>query len=273
MPIVFKSAHRFIIIYEVGGIAFKLFQIMFSKKDGSLHVNFPYYKHQTGLVTLVRFVGEPDSVNLGKGGKVTSHRVKYSHHVDGRAHFSQDGRVRSSMRKMAVPLKNLKGQVFTIQLQGLDDFAKWDQKIKSGPNAPTYVRLDGGPERPPALKFIGWWHPMSEIVPPEPTATVGPIVTYQINDKLHGARLATGVLLVPLPESPNQGAALVLTCEMRPQITESGPSILSFMGGFDAPEIVNDLSQETSFLSLIYPVPEDKYLNLSERIGSIDFVR
>ena len=56
MPIVAKSSHRFIIIFEVAGNSYKLFQIMFSKKDGSLHVNFPYYKHRHGLATLAKVV-------------------------------------------------------------------------------------------------------------------------------------------------------------------------------------------------------------------------
>ena len=268
MPIVAKSSHRFIIIFEVAGNSYKLFQIMFSKKDGSLHVNFPYYKHRHGLATLAKVVGEPDSLNLGEGGKATSHRVKYSHHVDGRAHFSQDGKVRSSLKKMALPLKNMNGHIFTVQLQGLADFANWNRRVKTGPNVPTYVQLQEEKEMPPALKFVGWWYWRGDFVSPGPTVTVGPVINCRKGD----GTTVPGLLLAPPPNNPNRETILVLTYEPRSRITKAQSSILSFLGGFDAPNIVDDLSKETSFLSLIYPVPEDKHLSLVEKLGTIDYV-
>ena len=60
-------------------------------KDGSLVVHFPYFKHTRGLLSVVSVPQmRTADVSLEPGGKCTSHLVKYTHHVDGEAHFSQD---------------------------------------------------------------------------------------------------------------------------------------------------------------------------------------
>ena len=73
----------------------KAFQIVFGR-DGSLFIAFPYFRHRTGIlsVSAIPATGTRQSqVNLEKDGKVASHLVKYSHHIDGRAPFSQSGKI------------------------------------------------------------------------------------------------------------------------------------------------------------------------------------
>ena len=41
-----------------------------------------------------------------------------------------------------------------------------------------------------------------------------------------------------------------------------------FIGGFDPPEVMNDLSKPFSFLYMSYPAPN--YETLEKRLGSID---
>ena len=126
---------RFIVVIKTAQSRNKVMQIMFSKKDGSVFINFPYYKFSQGLVSLVTFSGNiklPTSLNLVPGGKVTSHLVKYSHHPDGRAHFSQDGRVRTKVKKKAIALFKAEGHIFTAQLQGMNDFVATNSKKDVG---------------------------------------------------------------------------------------------------------------------------------------------
>lgn len=119
------SSERFIVCIKVMGKTYKMFQIIFSKNDGSVFINFPYYKHSNGLVSIVTLrsgIKYPTSAELKTGGKITSHLVKYTHHPDGNAHFSQDRKVLTKIKKASVPLKNIHGHFFTIMLQGVRDY-------------------------------------------------------------------------------------------------------------------------------------------------------
>lgn len=62
----------------------------------------------------------PTSLSLIDGGKVTSHKVKYSHHPDGRTHFSQDGKIFTKVIKSSASFDEVDGHLFTVQFQ---DFA------------------------------------------------------------------------------------------------------------------------------------------------------
>ncbi len=87
-----RSEHV-VCVVKASELRAKAFQIGFDK-DGSLFIHFPYFQHRTGILSSSEIPatgGRKADVNLEHGGKVTSHRVKYSHHPDGRAHFSQDG--------------------------------------------------------------------------------------------------------------------------------------------------------------------------------------
>jgi hypothetical protein len=96
--------------------AHQIAKIFFSGRDGSLYVDFPYFEHRDGLVCRATLTPGATEVSLVEGGKVTSHRVKYAHHRDGEAHFSQTGKVLTQVRKPSVPLNRYSGHIFTIQL-------------------------------------------------------------------------------------------------------------------------------------------------------------
>ena len=89
-----RSGHV-VCVVTAGDLRVKAFQIVFGG-DGSLFITFPYSRHRTGILSAsaIPATGTRQSqVNLEQGGKVTSHLVKYSHHTDGRAHFSQTGKI------------------------------------------------------------------------------------------------------------------------------------------------------------------------------------
>jgi hypothetical protein len=99
-------------------------QIFFSKKDGSLFVSFPYFAHSAGLLSIATLSAGrmADTINLQPCGKCASHLVKYAHHPDGEAHFSQDGKVISMIRRRSIPLRSFHGHFFTLLVQGLHKF-------------------------------------------------------------------------------------------------------------------------------------------------------
>lgn len=126
----FRS-EKYVVAVEIGQHRYKILQIIFGEKDGSLFVNFPYFKYARGIVSVVTFPRGSSHIaqlSLELGGKVTSHRVKYSHHPDGVAHFSQDGHVFSVVRKQSIPLAKAEGHVFTVQLQQAEAFESASEK-------------------------------------------------------------------------------------------------------------------------------------------------
>ena len=124
MNLTVLRSQKFVIAVETPSGKFKLFQIL-SGRDGSLFIPFPYYKHSSGLLaerTLKGGQKYPSDLNVA--GPLTMHHVKYAHHVDGEAHFSQDGKILTRIRRRANSLQADGGHLFTIQLQGLFDFRK-----------------------------------------------------------------------------------------------------------------------------------------------------
>lgn len=99
-------SERYLITIEIEDRRYKVMKIIFGGKDGSLYVSFPYFKYSQGIVSIgtVSEGTQTTQVKLETAGKVTSHLVKYARHPDGRAHFSQDGKILTKITKQSVPL-------------------------------------------------------------------------------------------------------------------------------------------------------------------------
>ncbi len=153
------QSEKYVVVLEVEGTYFKLLQFMFHKRDGSLFVNFPYFQHSEGIVAEVPLPDSKAEIHLPNWGKVTSHLVKYSHHPDGRAHFSQDGKVRTEIVKQSVPIERLSGHTFTVQIQGLDAFEQTqDDLSKRLAKDRQYVVFRVKGKTPAALRIVGRWY-------------------------------------------------------------------------------------------------------------------
>ena len=48
LGLVYLSAEQYVVTVEVAQQAYKIFQVFFNKKDGSLHLSFPYFSHKEG---------------------------------------------------------------------------------------------------------------------------------------------------------------------------------------------------------------------------------
>lgn len=261
----FRS-ERVIIAVEHRG-HFKTFQIGFTR-DGSLFVNFPYFRHRMGLLAakVLPASGQANAdIDLTAGGKVASHLVKYSHHPDGRAHFSQDGKVLTTIRRQAVALERQTGHLFTVLLQGLDAFDPVTPPKASANSAKRKVITFDIPVEEPfgAIKFVGRWHRISDLrVSDELKKTVGPFVPAELPD----GRVIQGVMLA----NPREGTdhVLLVSCEPIHWPGEQKESLL-FFGGFDAKEVMTDVNAEGGFLMFLYPVPNADAL--MAELGSTDF--
>ena len=266
------ASERFIITVETTEDRRKIFQILFRRKDGSLFVSFPYYKDTTGLLTLATLRAKteyPASLSLIDGGKVTGHKVKYTHHPDGSVHFSQDGKILTKVRKESVPLSESDGHIFTAQLQGLEDFTslrKKEQKpLLSDKKTILNFRFEGN--SPEAFKFVGHWYKKSSLL--ERISQFGDkpwfICEKPDNTKVFGMLISDPFL------NTQDTYYLLLTCEGIPRLDKDRYSTLTFLGGFDRRELALNHNEDTSFLTLAYPATES-YQDLITQIGTVDYV-
>src|SRR5262249_34858572 len=133
--------------------------ISFIERDGSLIVSFPYGRHSEGLLSICNIpAGQATAqVSLVQQGKCTSHKVKYTHHPDGQAHFSQDGKIFTAVRRQSVPLNSIEGHVFTVQAAGLHEYQSATRSKDVARSTPNRANLPFplGSELPQAIKIVG----------------------------------------------------------------------------------------------------------------------
>jgi hypothetical protein len=51
LGLTYLAAERYVVTVQATQDTFKIFQIFFNKKDGSLHVSFPYFAHHIGILS------------------------------------------------------------------------------------------------------------------------------------------------------------------------------------------------------------------------------
>jgi hypothetical protein len=259
------TSKKIIIGVERDGDCRKLCQIMFLR-DGSLTVSFPYFHQsecQLAIGTMPCAAVTP-TLKIDKNVWASSHRVKYTHHLDGRAHFSQDGRIRTTVKRQAVPLTSAIGHLFTLSVQGLSDFKALpvDQRYPpSARRANVIFKMAGTPTN--SLKIVGRIYERSQFLAilknPEPP--VGPALTLmERNGRKHqGAMIST---------DGTSERILLLSIHSIPPLNQGRSSII-FIGGFDPPEIINDYSRTSDFLFMGSPVGD--FQKLIAEHGTVDF--
>jgi hypothetical protein len=245
-----------------------VFQCQFAKRDGSIFINFPYFQHKQGVVSLVGWPSGQASttVSLEPGGRVSSHLVKYSHHPSGRAHFSQDGRVRTIIKKEAVPLSDLEGHLFTLHVHGFEAFETLsDAELNESPSAKrTGLRFTFGDESPHSVKFVGMLYRDTSLE----RRAVGGVVHPSMQFAGPDGKVRTGLVCSTALGLPGQERCLLLYCEPLPRLDQSRESSMLFIGGFDAAAVMNDVDTPVTFLAFSYPA--ESVEDLRQRIGSID---
>lgn len=256
------------------GVRYKLFRIDF-QPDGSIFVNFPYYRNSVGIASVVHFppsgTGAYDSLSITDDARITSHLVKYAHHATGEAHFSMDGRVQTQIRKQSVPLTKLKGHLFSIYIQGFAGFEEargkkydhgWTEKRST-----AHFDLQG---EVGAVRFVATWQHYTNLIKNAVAAPgqkkVGPQIIFN-DPKDRGV----GFVLGPDQSNPFNEFILFLRIHIMGPLDPSRESVLGFIGGFDPLGQVNNLSGESTMLSLVYPVGDPEVFKAT--LQSMDFIR
>jgi hypothetical protein len=134
-PITYHHCPLFVIAANrEEGFHHKLFQIrVVSGANPSLAVDFPYSPFESGIALRAQWSpADPDQRTFQwldpSTSMKTSQRPKYNHHRDGRAHFSQDGKVRTTIARQACPLREINGHAFTVHVQGIERFPELGEK-------------------------------------------------------------------------------------------------------------------------------------------------
>ncbi|MGA2451802.1 MAG: hypothetical protein ABTD50_24380 [Polyangiaceae bacterium] len=233
-PVRHQKLHRVGVRWGKGGA--RLLQVQFLR-DG-YYVNFPYQPDSAGVVARKVLPaleeGQECQIDLAaEGGRTTSHKVKYTHHVDGNCHFSQDGKVYTSVtNKTRTLLDGTVGHVFTLYVRGVDKF--------SGSLAGVDA-FHAGTESRHTLRIVGRW-----ICADVPRGTMNPVAFYSPD-----SRRTPGLVCCPPPGSPLAGYAIAFECFRHVEFAGPEPFLLMFQGGFGVE--ARDHTKESSFLGLIYP--------------------
>ncbi len=249
---------KFNLVAESEGKRHRVAKIIFGASEG-IFVTFPRFIHTRGLVsraTLRGGISLPADISLKDGGKVAGHLVKYAHHLDGEAHFSQHGLVRASVRNASGRLDANVGHIFTLQAQRLEGFAPPRESDRT-PALTMQFR-----EVVPTLKITGWWYRMDKLET-SGTPGLGPLLVQGPNGQRKPA-----FALVPPEYHPLANWVLLLVPEIMPLLSANGAPSLTFIGGFDRKEIVHDHAEDTHFLALMYPVED--FETLKQELGAID---
>jgi len=208
----------------------------------------------------------PAQLSMEPAGKCTSHLVKYSHHPDGRAHFSQDGKILTRVKRHSLPLASVSGHLFTANIQGLTGFSKAKEprdSLTPGPER-TNINFEIGDTPLQAFKIVGRYYLVKQLSMGSvgtPSAQVGPVVPLKDRD----GKFVMG-FLVGSPYSSD--ALIVLSAATTAQLNDRADPTLIFSAGFDDHATACDPASSSSFLVMMYPV--DSFEELAARIGSVD---
>ncbi len=261
-------AKRFTICAKIGNDCYKLFQIVYPNRASAVYVNFPYLPNSKGIAAVAAMHGDGTTrhqLDLQQQGMLTSHLVKYSHHADGMAHFSQDRKVRTELRKQSTPLDRLNGHLFSASFGGIASFKKLQgdyRNLNSINNFGITLQFD---QDPGWIKVMGFWY--------NSQSAARRFGGYAINGKV-GPLIGDGVgstsaFLAPWNRGSGGNSVLVLQARSLPDFrSTNGPGQI-FVGGFDTEYRMNDLSQDTSVLVFNYPASD--FDSLTEVMESIDY--
>lgn len=251
---------------------YQICQITFARRDGSIFVQFPYLGKKAGLLSIARFPADQSgSVTLafGEHAKTTSHLAKYSHHPDGVALFSQDGKVKSEVRRESFRLDGPLGHLFQLHAYHPSGFTRFDQAKRRAGRA--YLRNVFQDRLPGAVTIRAEWRRKQSIVDNiQPLGGVsGPLS--RVESRLTGERFMVHFLGAP-EGYPLQEHVLMVTVAPTVELASFDEPSIVFLGGYDHHEVAETgmSAHQTSCLLALYPI--GAHAELASRVQSIDFI-
>lgn len=238
---------------------YKVCHIRFTRIGGIL-IQAPYFHASKGVIGQLNFrpEGTKATASFEPGwARATSHRVKLHHPPDGRAHFSQTGKITNDIRRQTFPLSTGRGFVFQLNLYGVEahEYVAPGVQLPKGRIHLTF-HFDG--EIPDALIVFGEWLSKEQFRSPIIGTPNGPLTTYQ---DAGGAEAKAFLLGQPLG-MPFQDALLRVTCGRAPSILRDEVPLAVLQAAWGP---VGD----EACLAFLYPVTDHE--RMVARLGSIDW--
>lgn len=161
IPAELLSSEKFVVLLEVDGNWRRIINLRFERGRNGLgyQVDLPHFAHSQGVLRKFAIDEPPGAevrVDLEAGGTTTSHLLKYSHHADGRAHFSQDGRGITQIITRTGRLRSTYGHLFSVNYWGADAFAlsrARDARVAPPRSSPLFI--DTAADQRPAEELSG----------------------------------------------------------------------------------------------------------------------
>lgn len=272
-PITFHPAPLHIVAANrEGGFHHKLFQIRISSgTNPSLAVDFPYSPFASGLAMRAEWSpDDPDQRTFQwldpSTSMTTSQRPKYNHHGDGRAHFSQDGKVRTVIKRQACPLREINGHAFTVHIQGIGRFPELAERdlVQNQKGARSIIGYSAAAQAPEMISIVGsvfarnvyFTHLVGRGLH---VAREGDYTKYVHPDGQHEM---VAILTDPAENLSRRDSLLVELRLSTHTIPDTNSEILLFIGGFDSLDFrrIKDLP---GFLAMKFPAtPDNRDLSL-----------
>ncbi|HCF99619.1 MAG TPA: hypothetical protein DEV93_03645 [Chloroflexi bacterium] len=231
----------------------KLVQLQFLRDGFAIHM--AYQPRSSALLARCDLNGDrQETLDLLRMGRSTSHKIKYTHHADGRCHFSQDRKVLTAVKTQASPLSESLVHIFTIEAQGLAAF-------DSAPTKPTgryshSILQFNGAEEPPRIRVVGRWMKVN----PEEIGSLRNPVTIGMPD---GTQI-TCLGFAPPARSQMDGHVILVNSYALESLTAEVPFLFLVVGGFS--KHLADPGQPATIIMAQYPAPA------AGQVESIDFV-
>lgn len=249
---------------------YQLCQIVFMRSDGSILITTPYLGEAPGLLAEVSIAEDatpPYELSLAEKGKLTSHLVKYSHHPDGRVHFSQSGKIKTEVVRPSFRLGDEIGHLFDLHIYhpwGFEPFSLQARKQDR-----VYLRSRFSGNLPEAVIVSAQWRRKSDTTAhmEPPGGTAGPLA-----EARHARTGDTGVFhFLGQPAGfPLRDHILMVSCGVTQSVDNIEEPTMILVAGWDPHEIKspNEEIRQTGCLVSIYPATN--YETLKARIGSVD---
>ena len=243
-PIVETAKHRIGIRWLNG--CRDLFQIQFH--ESSIFIHFPYQPDRPGVISRRELPpGTTHTFEVTDTADATTKRVKYSHPIDGHAHFSQDGQIRTTVRNQADRLDRSIGHFFSIEFGGITLFRNCKSRLSPDTAAAQFSFNSDAPVDP--LHCAGYW--LRGNPGKRPIGLTNPVLIDQGTGQPSPA-----MAIAPPSDSPLSGGVLAIFA--RPAASgikvDPGDFILMFTGGFE--ENLADANAKSSFLAMQYPIKD-----------------
>lgn len=260
------ESQRYVVSVRNNNTLYKIFDIVFNqnrKRQASIIVSFPYVSNSQGLLSVVTFPKNNrtmDKISLEPGGKVTSHRIKYSHWSDGAVHFSQDGKIFSLKKDASDPLTSGIGHIFSVHIKDYKSFPKLNTK-KELSSKKVDLDFEIKEDDKDSIKFVAWWYNEKTLHPPRAEYT-------RIYNFKQDEGIVSTCFALKSPAGSLLNNCVLMLCGRIEHLTDDIGSHLVFIGGFDKKVIAKDLTQDLKFLALMYPA--QNYEELKNKLGSVD---